>query len=497
MTRVTRRAVLQGGTAMLTMSSFFAACAPKTATSEGSTGFVDGVGIAEQITKGDITSSEAVEAAISRAEAINPKINAFAFEGFAVAREQAAAPTPGAFSGVPTVMKDLMDWKGMPTLFGSRAFVGNIAAADGPFSTKWRSEGVVSLGKSTSPEMGLISSTEPLVTGETRNPWDLERFVGGSSGGAAAIAASGIVPFAHASDGGGSIRIPAAVCGLVGLKPSRGALPTGRPLPPGTPVDISVDLAVTRTVRDTAALYAATAISDTEPVLAPGADRLRIAFWSGAVIDDGRSVDAEVSESIRSVAAVCESLGHTVIEQKMETDWAQFEQDFLLYWSAGAANFAQLASEFSGKPIGPDIVEPWTLGLAAVAAQQQAELPNAIGRLLAFSAFYDQWFEANNVDMLLMPTVSRPADLIGVQNPTRDFDELMQAVTSFAAYTAPMNVSGAASISLPLGQSASGLPIGSMFSGRQGDDRKLIALAYELEEALPWIDRTPGVWAFD
>ena len=493
----TRRSVLKQGTAIIAMSSFFSACGPKSATPEGSSGFVDGVGIAEQISKGEITAAEAVEAAISRAEAINPKINAFAYEGFAAAREQVADLPEGALSGVPTVMKDLMDWKGMPTLFGSRAFVGNIAQADGPFSTSWRGHGLVSLGKSTSPEMGLISSTEPLVTGPTRNPWDTNRKPGGSSGGAAAITASGIVPFAHASDGGGSIRIPASVCGLVGLKPSRGALPTGRPLPPGTPVDISVDLAVTRTVRDTAALYAATAISDTAPVTEPGKERLRIAYWNSAMIDDGRSVDPEVAASIQSVAELCGSLGHTVVEEKMDFDWQQFEQDFLLYWAAGAGAFAQLASEVSGKPIGPDIVEPWTLGLAGLAQQNAAEIPASVARLLAFSSFYDQWFGENNFDLVLMPTVSRPADPIGDQSPTRDFDELMQTVTSFAAFTAPMNVSGAASISLPLGQSSGGLPIGSMFSGRQGDDRKLIALAYELEEASPWIDRTPPVWAFE
>ncbi len=214
----------------------------------------DGVQQLSLLASGAATSLSLTEDAIARSQAVNPLINAVATETYETALARAESPPEGAFGGVPTFIKDLLDWRGAQTLYGSRAFKGYIAQADGEFAKAWRKAGILSLGKSTSPEMGLISSTEPLVTGATRNPYDLSRIPGGSSGGAAALVAARVVPFAHASDGGGSIRIPAACCGLFGLKPSRGALPISRD---SGPVEISVNHAVTLTVRDSAALFAA------------------------------------------------------------------------------------------------------------------------------------------------------------------------------------------------------------------------------------------------
>lgn len=483
---------------MSVFAPFFSACAPaevSNATPDGA-GFVDGVRTAQLIANGELTSLEATEAAISRAEAVNDKINAIATPGFDAARERAATAPEGAFGGVPTFIKDLADWKGLQSLMGSRAFVGNIAAEDGPLSNVWRDQlGVVTLGKSTSPEMGLISSTEPLVTGPTRNPWNLDRIPGGSSGGAAALTAARVVPFAHASDGGGSIRIPAACCGLFGLKPSHLASPIGRDNQEGNPVNISVDLAVSNTVRDSAALFAATARQQGQDqfVSGPATRRLTIGYAPMPATDS--PLDASVLDELNRTAELCRALGHDVIDYRIPLDGPEFLDRFLLYWSAGAAQFAQDASAFAGQPPSPEILEPWTLGLAQNFLSRATEMEATIAYLQSFKAIYNDWFDTGGFDVLLTPTVSSPAPEIGTQNPDGDFETVMKNVLDFAAYTSPMNVSGAASMSMPLGMSPDGLPIGSMFSGREGDELMLLGLAYELEEAQPWIGRLPSVLA--
>ncbi|MEL7284226.1 MAG: amidase family protein [Pseudomonadota bacterium] len=442
------------------------------------------------LANGATTSLALTEAAITRAKATHPMINAIATETYDTALEAAQSPPDGAFGGVPTFIKDLLDWTGAQTLYGSRAFEGYIAQSDGEFAAAWRKAGVISLGKSTSPEMGLISSTEPLVTGATRNPHDLTRIPGGSSGGAAALVAARVVPFAHASDGGGSIRIPAACCGLFGLKPSRGALPISRDS--GT-VDISVNHAVTLTVRDSAALFAAAEVdlqSDlrkTGNITEASTRRLKIAYAPAPTTT--ATVDSETQAGLDRTVELCRALGHEVVDYVMPIDGARFTDAFLLYWAAGAAAFAQQASAFTGKPVGPDILEPWTLGLAAEFLQRQDDLPGAIAYLQAFEAEYHAMFD--DFDVLLTPTVSTLPPKIGEQAPDGDYDTVRANVLNFAAFTAPMNVSGAASMSVPLQWSSDGLPIGSMFSGKRGDDGLLFALAYELENAQPWIDRLP------
>lgn len=450
----------------------------------------DGVEQLRQLASGETTALALTEAAIARAKAANPMINAVATETYDNALEAAATPADGAFGGVPTFIKDLLDWQGTQTLYGSRAFKGYIAPEDGAFAAAWRKAGVISLGKSTSPEMGLISSTEPLVTGATRNPHDLSRIPGGSSGGAAALVAARVVPFAHASDGGGSIRIPAACCGLFGLKPSRGALPISRD---SGPVDISVNHAVTLTVRDSAALFAAAEadvtgdLPKTGNVTEASTRRLKIAYAPAPTTTT--PLDAETAAGLDRTAELCRTLGHEVIDFTMPVDGERLSDAFLLYWAGGAAAFAQQASAFSGKPIGPDILEPWTLGLAGEFLQRQNDMPDAIAYLQAFEAEYHALFE--DFDLLLMPTVSTVPPKIGEQAPDGDYDTVRANVLNYAAFTATMNISGAASMSVPLQWSADGLPIGSMFSGKRGDDGLLFGLAYELEEAQPWIDRLP------
>ena len=508
MTSPTRRRILQSGAAFAALAPSLGACgasnsAEETVASEpvseiqvteAAPGYTakaipDGLEQVAMMARGEVTSLDLTQAAIARAKAADPFINAIVNNTYDEALETAESPSDGAFSGVPTFIKDLADWTGAPTLYGSRAFKGNIAANDDVFSAAWRRTGLISLGKSTTPEMGLISSTEPLVSGATRNPFDLSRMPGGSSGGAAALVAARVVPFAHASDGGGSIRIPAAACGLFGLKPSRGALPFRRL---DAPVSISVNHAVTLSVRDSAALFAETEVAANGlerigRIEGPSSRRLRIAYAPDPI--NGATLDGETRAGIERTAQLCRDLGHEVIDYQIPIDGVEFGDKFLMYWAAGAAQFAQDASAFSGKPIGPDILEPWTLGLATQFMQRLGEFESVVAYLQAFQGVYESWFES--FDVLLTPTVSTVAPQIGEQAPDGDYDTVMENVLNYAAFTSPMNVAGAASMSVPIQWSADGLPIGSMFSGIRGDDGMLLAIAYELEEAQPWIDRLP------
>ncbi|WP_353256085.1 amidase [Hyphomonas sp.] len=497
MLKLSRRAMLAGSAAAVAL----AACsrAPKEEVADAPAArtvptYADGTAMAAGIAAGETTALEQVEAAVARANAVEPRINAIVTETFEVARSDAAGLLSGAFAGVPSFIKDLIDWRGAPTLAGSRGLAGHIATEDNPFARKWRGAGIVSLGKSATPEAGLISSTEPLSNGPTRNPWDVSRFPGGSSGGAAALVAARVVPFAHASDGGGSIRIPASTCGVFGLKPSRDRLPYSE-LGNAPPLQISVNHAVTISVRDSIALFRAAEANDgAYPPLgetAPLKRRLRIGFAPEPTT--GTPLHPDTRAATEAAAQLCRDLGHTVIDFTMPIDGVKLTDAFLLYWAAGAGQFAQQVAAFSGKPIGPEIVEPWTLGLGGMAARRIGDLPAAIGYLLAFESVYHAMF--GSLDVILSPVTGSPAVPIGDQAPDADYDTLMERVLGFASYTAPMNVAGAASMSVPLAWSPSGLPIGAMFSGRKGDDALLFELALELEAARPWADRKPPVSA--
>ena len=462
-------------------------------SAEPRTEWISGLAMAARIASGETTARAEAEAAIARSKAVHEQINAVASETYDQALSDADDPLPGPFSGVPTFIKDLLNWKGAQTLWGSRAFVGNIAQDDHDFAAAWRTSGVISLGKSTSPEMGLISSTEPLVTGPTRNPWDTNRIPGGSSGGAAALVAARVVPFAHASDGGGSIRIPASCCGVFGLKPSRARLWGRETTPP--PVDISVNHAVTITVEDSIALFRAAERNDGQyaplEAIAPLDRSLKIGFAPRS--PSGSLVAPETRAALEDTAQRCRDLGHEVIDITPAVDAEHFLDMFLLYWAGGAAQFAQDASRFTGKPIGPDILEPWTLGLAQMFMSRQAEAAEAVAYLQGFEAQYHSWFD--DIDVLLTPVTGRPADPIGEQAPTREFEALMDSVLSFAAFTSFQNVSGAPGMSVPLGWTAGGLPVGSHFSAKRGQDGLLFSLALQLEQSKPWMDRRPPVTA--
>ena len=477
----------------------YAGLAGPTAMAESPVGrdlkWLDALGTKGLIDKGEITPLEAVNAAIDRAEAINPKINAFVTTRFEAAREAAARAGSGSLSGVPTAIKDLTNLAGSPTSYGSRAFLGYEPEDQSPYVDAWLDAGTIPLGKSTTPEMGLISSTEPLSSGATRNPFDLNRIPGGSSGGAAALVAAGVIPIAHASDGGGSIRIPASCCGLFGLKPSVGQLKSTGGTPP--PLPISVNHAVTRSVRDSVALFAATqdqsedAAFDPVPQgLSPLTRRLKIGYAPEPLSSAGR-LDAGVRSAIDETARLCEALGHTVEPYSFDLDGDAFNDAFILYWAAGAAEFVRDASAFAGKPPSPDILEPWTLALADHFMKNQTAFGPALNTLMSAKARHDALL--GDFDVILTPTLGQVAPAIGEQSPNVDFDTLMTRVTAFVGYTPLQNVAGAPAMSVPLSMSESGLPIGSHFSAKVGEDRLLFELALELEAAAPWHDRYPDL----
>ncbi len=458
--------------------------------------YFDGVSRGEGLANGDLTPELLISDAIARAKRVNGAINAIVNDQYDDARARSNTAMGEGYSGQPTFIKDLEDWKGAPTWYGSRAFRSAPSQEGyGDYVGTWHENGIISLGKSTTPELGLISSTEPIVTGPTRNPWNTDRIPGGSSGGAAALVAARVVPFAQASDGGGSIRIPAACCGLFGLKPSRGALVESDPA--GGGANISVNHAVTLSVRDSINLFSISQNDRTalmrDIVTEPIDRRLKIAFAPNPMTS--AMLDAGTRAGIESTAQLCRELGHEVIDWSMPVDGDEFVENFLLLWSAGAAQFVQRAAEYNGVAPTPenlsDLVEPWTMGLAGNFVANQSNFSAVLQYLNDFVSSYDSWF--SEFDVILTPTVATVAPEIGVQSPVGDFGTVRQNVLDFACFTAPMNVSGGASMSVPLYWSEDGMPVGAMFSARQGDDALLFKLALELENTRPWIEKTPPV----
>lgn len=497
MGRLTKRDFLTSASAVgaltVCQGSAGAASAKAVSKPQGLPNGMDGVALASAIRKREMSPKEAVDEAIARVEAVEPKLNAIVSAYFEEAREIASsnAYENGPFAGVPTFIKDLYDWKGHRTGEGSRAFDKAAPATDdGVFPSSWRSAGMISLGKSSSPEFGALPSSQPLSSGPTRNPWDLSRDASGSSSGAAALVAARVVPFAHASDGGGSIRTPATTCGVFGLKPTRDRLPVANG--PARDFALSVSHAETITVRDSVALFqiaegdfSGGRLGDVKPLDRP----LRIGLMTEAPL--GTPVDPNVVTAIKETATLCENLGHKVEPFKHSFDISQYGDDFILLWAAGSAEGAQYASKASGKPIGPDILEPWTLGLVQLFQQRKEEFPAAYERLKAFQQVYED--DLAGIDVLLSPVTGRPATPLGELAPTVDFELLYERIFSFSAFTTPQNTAGAASMSVPLGMSPDGLPIGSLFSGTYGDDGLLFSLALQLEEAKNWHNDVPPV----
>ena len=466
----------------------------------------DALGLAALVKAGEVSSAELLEAAIARAEAADARLSFMAQRHYDRARAKVAAGLPqGRFTGVPWLLKDLNTYlEGTVTANGSRLYRDAVAPVTSELVRRIEAAGFVVFGKTASPEFGQTATTENKLTGATRNPWDPARIAGGSSGGASAAVAAGVIPAAHATDGGGSIRIPAACCGLFGLKPSRGRVPMG-PLRTEGWGGLSVHHAVSWTVRDSAAILDCThgqepgaryvAPNPAMPFLdavshdpAP----LRIALMTRPL--SGAPVDPQCVAAARAAAALCESLGHHVEEAAPVIDAAGVGNAAFQVMASSIAADVEDRAAATGRAIGPDTLEPITLAAVAfgrsvggmAVARANATFQTAA---LAMSRFLD------NFDLILSPTLTAPPLPIGTINldPGVGFMEWGARVGPFAAFTQLANVTGQPSMSVPLAMSDDGLPIGVMFSGRYGEEALLYALAGQLERAAPWIGRRPRI----
>jgi Asp-tRNA(Asn)/Glu-tRNA(Gln) amidotransferase A subunit family amidase len=428
----------------------------------------DALGLAAWVRDGEVSATELLEAAVSRVEARDPALNAVVIRAFEEGRKAIEAGLPdGPFRGVPWLLKDLYAaWKGVRLTNGSRFFSDNVPDREIELVARYRRAGLVCFGRTSSPEFGITTTTESLLFGQTRNPWNLAHSAGGSSGGAAAVVAAGILPAAHASDGGGSIRIPASCCGLFGMKPTRARVPSGPFVGEGWS-GMSTAHAVTRSVRDSAALLdVCQGPANGDPYWAPpparpyleemGADpgRLRIALQTRAFNDV--AVDPECERAARDAATLCRSLGHEVEEAELRIDREEM----------GRATQVLIASN-----------------LHASLQERVEELGREFTGVSAFLEGYD---------VLLTPTMATPPLPLGRVALTRtDLPGLMGDLARTVGFTQLFNASGHPAMSVPLAWSESGLPLGVQFAGRFGDEATLYRLAAQLEAAQPWFGKRP------
>jgi amidase len=447
---------------------------------------LDTVGLVEHLALGKVSIPEVVDAAIARTEQVAEPLNALAAECYDVARRQAADPSGGYFAGVPTFVKDNSDLAGLPTRQGSDAFAARPAKRDGDFARMFLATGVIPLGKTQLSEYGFSAVAEHPRIGPVRNPWSTGHTAGASSSGSAALVAAGAVTLAHANDGGGSIRIPAAVNGLVGLKPTRGRLAQDALLRK-MPVRVVADGVVTRSVRDTAAflreaekVYRDLSLAPVGDVTRPGRARRRI-----GVLTDGIGVTAspEVTALTRRTAELMESLGHHVewIDQPVPMS---FRDDFILYWGLLASSVVATGRLEHGRSWDKDKLDGLTLGLAHHCRRHLAHLPGAIRRLRRSADLMADL--ATSYDVVLTPTLATETPEVGWLDPMQPYDVVMERLVQWVAYTPVQNAAGVPSVSLPLATTASGLPQGMMLSAGHGREALLLELAFELEEASPW-----------
>jgi amidase len=465
----------------------------------------DGLGLAELVRKRDVTPGELLEAAIERIERHNPKLNAVVYKAYDEARATAKGTLPdGPFKGVPFLIKDLgVRVKGWPRTSGSRFATVDADESDSELITRYRASGVVLAGKTNTPEFGIPGVTNSTRLGACRNPWNTDHISGGSSGGAASAVAAGIVPLAHASDGLGSIRIPAACCGLVGMKTTRDRNPNG--LQDGDrAIGLSVDHVVSRTVRDSAAMLDATGYAEpTSPYAYPAKagpyldevsrspGKLRIA-WSSET-PRGKPIDPEVQAAIEQTAEMLSKLGHDVRNEGLGIDYrALYRAQGLVSagnFAAGIKRWVEIKGHEPGDQIDGLAARAYAAGKAisgmdSMWGWQQLRLINR--QILA--KFVD-W------DVYLTPVLCTNVPRVDWLDPgMSDLKEFDRRQADTFGYTPPFNMTGQPSLSLPLWQSNSGLPIAMMFTAKYADEATLYRLAGQLEKELPWKDRKPVVW---
>jgi len=451
-------------------------------------GDLDSVGVAAAVAARRISAREATQAAIRRAGAVRV-LNAIQTADFRRALEQSEHPPPGILSGVPSFVKDNTDVAGLPSDQGSLAMRSRLAAADDPFTRQLRATGLGVLGKTTMPEFGFNASAEWATLPPTRNPWHTGYSAGGSSGGSAALVAAGVVPIAHANDGGGSIRIPAAACGLVGLKPTRGRVVAAAESA-SLPVDIVSNGVVTRTVRDTAHFLAGTqrfrpaaGMTPLGLVEGPSARRLRI----GVVLDSvtGTPTDDEGRQATLATVARLTALGHDVVPVPIPGDGERFMEAFKHYWALLAFSTQHFGRQVMHSPdFDKRLTDPLTRGLSRSFVRHAWRTPSAIRVLKQSEQVYREAF--TDVDVIVSPTLGYVTPRLGHLNASVGFRVHFERLVQYAAFTPLNNASGGPAMSLPLAQTADGRPIGVHFSAVHGDEQTLLELAYELEADRPF-----------
>ena len=464
--------------------------------------FLDATAQADLVRRKQIKPSELVEAAIDCIERVNPQLNAVVTPMYELARKAAAGPLPdGPFTGVPFLLKDLTaEYAGVRMTEGSAFLADYVSPQDSELTSRFKRAGLIVVGKTNTPEFGLVPTTEPRLLGPSRNPWDRQRTTGGSSGGSAAAVSAGMVPMAHGNDGGGSIRIPASCCGLFGLKTTRARNPA-----PGFST-LSQDHAITRSVRDSAALLDATCgPAPGDPYWAPpparpfsqevGADpgHLRIAFTTQTTT--GIDLHPDCIAAVRAAAALCADLGHEVVEDFPLVGGEELLPAFTAVWAGGCAATIDGWARITGRTPKAELFETLTWAL------YQAGLETSAAAYLAGIESFDRIARAvagffAGYDLLLTCTLGEPPVPLGTfaptpQNPLAGFERAAQ----FVPYTPIANVTGQPAMSVPLFWNSDGLPIGTHFVARFGDEAALFRLAAQLEEARPWAHKRPPVSA--
>ncbi|UCE86280.1 MAG: amidase [Deltaproteobacteria bacterium] len=462
----------------------------------------DALGLAERVERGDVRPSELLELAIRRAEERDPAIGAVVIPMFDEARAAIEAGLPaGPFRGVPFLLKDLHAcYAGVRTTNGCALFEDFVPDHDSEIVRRYRRAGLVIFGKSASPELGLSTSTESRLFGPTRNPWNRDTTAGGSSGGAAAAVAAGILPAAHASDGGGSIRIPASCCGLFGLKPTRARNPSGPDVGEGWS-GMSTAHAVTRSVRDSAALLDATRGPDVgDPYWAPPPERsyleelrrspgaLRIAFTTRAW--NGVPTHSDCAAAVTDAAELCARLGHRLEEDAPVIDPQMLAEVARIIISASVRAALEDRAAALGRELKADDVEPATWGLLAMVPSTGADYARALRNMHALGREVGRFFE--RYDVLLSPTMATPPLPLGALNASSgDLQQYVGNLLLTVGFTQLFNITGQPAMSVPLFWNGAGIPIGTQFAGRFGDEATLFRLAAQLEAERPWFDRRP------
>ena len=471
---------------------------------------LDATAQAELVARGAVSPDELLDAALNAVAALNPQLNAVVLIQEAVARRMIAAGLPrGPFRGVPFLLKDLgCEAVDFPSHNGSRLLANTTYSADSAIYQRIRATGVVTFGRTTSPEGGIGAATESAVYGgPTRNPWNLDRTSGGSSGGAGAAVAAGIVAFAHGSDGGGSVRIPASSCGLFGFKPTRARLPDG-PFAGEGWAGMSIDGFLTKSVRDTARMLDACEGPDLgAPYVAPPLGRghaaaisrpprgLRVALCDTTFT--GEAIHPEVATAVRAAAQLLEGLGHRVEVARPRADVPMMMRAWTDIVAVGTA--LGIRGALKGRALTGDLVEGVGRGAVAHAdSLSPLRYLQAVGEIHAFGRQMAGWFDTG-WDILLSATLAEPPARVGrFAHDTTDYVAYRtgpQGIFAYSPFCAIFNASGQPAASIPLGQSTEGLPIGIHLAAPYGADEELIALCAELEQAQPWAARRPPLHA--